>query len=124
MSIKLIYGPTEKYPASQVTTEDQSLEPVAGFIQVELDAPYKAREFLREAREVIAGKREPRGGAGNAYYFRVGPENSEIGLDISEPAKTISVPTKDLLEAVEEWAAHLEKSRAWPEWALKGPGAK
>jgi hypothetical protein len=122
--IELRFGPTGKFPAAQVSTVDESLSAIAGFLQSELETPYKAREFEHEIREVIAGRQESSWGAGNGYYFNVRKTVSEVGLDIGEPPKTISVPTKDLLEAVEEWADYLEKSKTWPEWALKGPGAK
>jgi hypothetical protein len=124
VTIKLIYGPTPKYPTSKVMTVDERLEAVAGLLESDLDLPYIARQFAKRLREVIGETIPPFSGAGNAYYHDVGVSESHVGLDVDEPPKTISVPTTDLLEAVEEWADHLEKTKKWPEWALKGPSAK
>ncbi len=124
MSIKLVYGPSEEYPAAVVRAVDRKYSAVAGFLQSDLDMPFAARDFAKEIREVMAGKRPPFQGSGDGFFTRVEPATSQLGLDIGEPPKTISVSTADLLAAVEEWADHLEKTKKWPEWALKGPGTK
>ena len=108
MTIKLRFDRHPEFPGSEVWTEDQSLAPVAGFLDSELRSVGDAREFAQRLKDVVAGKTPHFQGVGNGYFFAIFPTESEVGLDIGDDPETVSVPTAELIAAIEEWAAHLE----------------
>lgn len=121
MTIKLRFDKRSKYPTTPVWTEDAALAPVGEMLFSDFQTADEAREFAQLMREVVAGKKPRLQGAGNGYFHAIFPDRSEVGLNIGEDPKTVSVATVDLIAALEEWATHLEQRARAPR--LSAPGA-
>jgi hypothetical protein len=82
---------------------------VIGMLCTDLVDTRVARKFRDELRDVVARKLHETAGWGNAYLKHATADGAIIQMGDWKGSPSVELPTADLLDAVEQWLAFLER---------------